>query len=194
MPQDLIDTWAGKNSSAEQAILISINGANGLKQTQKLVNEKMQDMVKIQEELQKTALRNSPGVLSAYLNSLIESEKDRGADDGMINSLMAAKRSLDISARGEEKQREEKDKEDVINEIIRELVRRTSLKKEERLKEENVPNDYYNRLHDMLPHYMKENEAVPERLSKSYKGLGSYPPFKESLQRAGKLLRFLIRI
>ena len=193
VPEDLIDAWAGKNSSAEQAILASINGKDGLKETQKLVEEKMREMVKIQGELQEKALRNSPGVLSTYLNSLIESEKKKGADDEMINSLMAAKRNFDISAAGgQAKQREERDKKRVVNRIIEELDRRANLTKEQRLDEETKPSKFYNELHDLLPRHLKNNKAVPVKLEKSLL-FGKYPPFKESLQRAGKLLRFLIR-
>ena len=190
VPQDLIDRWAGKQGSAESAILESINGKGGLRDEQTRVNEMMQKMVKIQDELREQALRNNPGALLVYINGLIEAEKKRGSSDGVIESLMTAKENLRLAAGSRKELEKETQKQVVMNKIITELTRRSLMTKEARVTEESTSSSFYDEVYDLLPQEIKAMKETPGKLQKSW--LKSFPPFKESLKNIGIALKILI--
>jgi GTP-binding protein EngB required for normal cell division len=181
VPKELIEKWAGKGGTIESAIL---NALGKVATVQQDSNRHLQAMIKIQQKLENESLRHNPGVMLAYVDSLIEEQKEKGASELMLKSLTTAKRSLHLAVKAGELQRLENVKSDVLNFIKAELERRTKLSAQARAQEESKPSGFYNTVYAKVTKTSLE-QKVPQRLPKGSK-------FSDNLLKVGQFLKVLL--
>ncbi|KAL7570472.1 hypothetical protein ACA910_004256 [Epithemia clementina (nom. ined.)] len=190
VPTELIERWAGAKGSHELAIL---KGLERLHEKQRHVAEILRLAVNLKKQLAKQRLRDNPGVALAYVESLIQMQKDLGAGDDVLKALHQAKKHLRLEDECQVQREIHLANEGALNCIKEELSRRSVLDPEQRLQEEKSPNDIYNRVLDHVPE--KYRSRLPPRLKRSdWYGGQPYPPFRESLLRTGQALAELIRL
>ena len=169
---------------------------NGLKQweeKQQHVLNLLNLCVSLQEELQVKSLRNNPRVALAYVESLIEMQKDRGATDDVLQALHQAKKQLRLQDESKRQRDINAANKNAFECIKDELDRRSKLPPRQRLMEENQPSDFYNEVLNYVPREYRRDLPPPLKISNHWIcGAQSYPPFRESLKKTGLALKTLL--
>jgi len=191
VPQDIINEWAGRNGTVEKAIF---EGLQVVEDAQNHANELLNQAINLQGELQNKSLRQHPKATLAYIDSLIQHNRDRGADESTLRSLRAARNSVSLEAEGcAKQQRGIKARAETLNIIKVELTRRSKKEPKMRVQEEKEPSDFYNKVFDAFPLHLRK--LIPPRLERKSSWLGTckqFPEFKVSLQNTAEALKVLI--
>ena len=172
-----------------------MNGLKQLEEKQQHVVDLLNQCVSLQKELQVKSLRNNPRVALAYVESLIEMQKDRGATDDVLQALHQAKKQLRLQDESKRQRDIYKANKTALQCIKAELSRRSQLPYLERLMEENQPSDFYNQVLKQVPREYRRQLPPPLKASNQwFSGGQSYPPFRESLKKTGLALTTLLRM
>ena len=192
VPEDLIKRWAGENGSHEQAIL---NGLELVERKQQHVLGLLNQCVELQEELRAVSLRNNPRIALAYVESLIQMQKDRGANEDVLQALHVAKKQLRLQNESRRQRAIFNAKKAALECIKDELGRRSQLDHNARLHEERQPSEFYNTVWSKVPREIRDTLPPPLKAQTNRWSRGSsFPPFSESLKRTGEALSALLRM
>ena len=164
-----------------------------LEEKQQHVLDLLNQCVSLQEEIQVKSLRNNPRVALAYVESLIEMQKDRGATDDVLQALYQAKKQLRLQDESRRQRDINAANKAAIECIKVELDRRSKLPTPKRLEEENEPSDFYNRVLKHVPIEYRCDLPAPLKGSNHwFPGKSKNPPFRDSLKKIGVALTTLL--
>ncbi|XP_075264058.1 uncharacterized protein LOC142355938 [Convolutriloba macropyga] len=191
VPEELIKRWNSNNNSMEGAVLGAMNEYMKL---QEELQEKIDQLITLTEQLQKTSLKHNPAALQNYFQSLLQTAKAQGASPNQIQSLTAAKRAMQVQTNIADKKNKQMNESailiDVVNDVKTELTRRNKLSHIQRAEEEEKECKLYNKLRSKLPQEIKEK--APKKLTEGFLGVKKGALFSDNLKAVVMLVKIIL--